>query len=526
MRRPVGGFRQPAQKVQAGPIARPYTLPAPVGGWNAKDSIGNMPPTDAVYMVNFFPRTGDVVQRNGFTSWATGLGGQVNAVFSYNSGASSKLFASSGSNTYDVSAGGAVGAAVISGRSSDHWIHAQYTTDAHPYLWITNDGGDPPYVYDGTSWQQVTGVSAPIALTGVTTTLLSYVAVMKERLWFIERNSMRAWYLAAGAVSGALTEFNLGSVFARGGSLIAMALWPVQGGFGAQDLVVFATDQGELAVYQGTDPASASTFTRVGTYYFGKPVGAKCLQRFGQDLLIMNTEGISPLSQGRFFADIGLGQTLTDKIQQAISDAISLYSGNWGWQMRPFPDQNMLIVNIPIAVGQQQQYVMNTITGAWCSFTSINANAWELWNEQPYFGGAGMVGRFWNGTSDAGSNINGDCKQAFNVFEAPGVQKQWTMMQPIFIVNGTVGIQATFNVDFDDTPPSAPIVSTTSTASAWDVALWDVGMWGSDGFIFKPWYGITALGTYGAVRIKTASQNVVRWQATNIPVTVGNILAG
>jgi len=32
------------------------SLPAPIGGWNARDSLAEMNPLDAVQMVNFFLR--------------------------------------------------------------------------------------------------------------------------------------------------------------------------------------------------------------------------------------------------------------------------------------------------------------------------------------------------------------------------------------------------------------------------------------------------------------------------------------
>lgn len=44
------------------------TLPAPTGGWNARDAISDMPETDASAMVNFFPETTDVILRYGSTS--------------------------------------------------------------------------------------------------------------------------------------------------------------------------------------------------------------------------------------------------------------------------------------------------------------------------------------------------------------------------------------------------------------------------------------------------------------------------
>lgn len=44
------------------------TLPSPTGGWNARDAISDMPPTDASAMVNFFPQTTDVILRYGSAS--------------------------------------------------------------------------------------------------------------------------------------------------------------------------------------------------------------------------------------------------------------------------------------------------------------------------------------------------------------------------------------------------------------------------------------------------------------------------
>jgi hypothetical protein len=43
------------------------SVPAPVGGWNARDSLANMSPTDAVQLVNWFPTPTDVSMRKGYT---------------------------------------------------------------------------------------------------------------------------------------------------------------------------------------------------------------------------------------------------------------------------------------------------------------------------------------------------------------------------------------------------------------------------------------------------------------------------
>ena len=43
------------------------SVPAPIGGWNARDSLANMAPTDAVQLVNWFPTPTDVTMRKGYT---------------------------------------------------------------------------------------------------------------------------------------------------------------------------------------------------------------------------------------------------------------------------------------------------------------------------------------------------------------------------------------------------------------------------------------------------------------------------
>jgi hypothetical protein len=47
--------------------AKTASVPAPIGGWNARDSLANMAPTDAVQLVNWFPTPTDVTMRKGYT---------------------------------------------------------------------------------------------------------------------------------------------------------------------------------------------------------------------------------------------------------------------------------------------------------------------------------------------------------------------------------------------------------------------------------------------------------------------------
>ena len=66
--------------------ATTITVPAPIGGWNARDSLGSMAVEDAVTLTNWWPGTNSVILRNGYTKHATGMTGQVESVMTYASG--------------------------------------------------------------------------------------------------------------------------------------------------------------------------------------------------------------------------------------------------------------------------------------------------------------------------------------------------------------------------------------------------------------------------------------------------------
>ena len=61
--------RMPIQERRGARVARPYPMPPPVGGWNARDALSLMKREDAVSLVNWFPRQSDVISRPGYTSF-------------------------------------------------------------------------------------------------------------------------------------------------------------------------------------------------------------------------------------------------------------------------------------------------------------------------------------------------------------------------------------------------------------------------------------------------------------------------
>lgn len=504
-------------------VSTPASLPAPVGGWNARDSLGEMPPLDAVYLTNMFPKTTEVMLRRGYTEHATGLPDQVETLMEYAGASADKLFAISDGKIYDVSSAGAVGAPAVSSLTNSRWQYVNVGTTANNYLMLVN-GVDKARFYTGSAWAK-DGDGAPYDITGVDSADCIQINMFKNRVWLVEDGTLNAWYLPTGQIGGSATKFPLNGVASMGGYLMAMATWTIDAGQGMDDYAVFVTSKGQLIMYKGTDPSSVNTFALVGVWVLGAPVGRRCFINLGGDVLLICQDGVLPISGILQSSRVNPRVALTDKIQWAMSEAISTYGSNFGWQLLYYPESNILFLNVPVDSGMQQQYAMNTISKAWCNFTGWHANCWSLFNDQPYFGGDGFVGHAWNGSTDAGDDIQGDGKQAFNYFKMPGVLKRWTMMRPILSTNGTPAVQANVNVDFDDTPPSAPISFSSVSYGLWDAGLWDAATWGSDDVIQKNWQGVTGLGYCASVRILINAQGInVNWISTDTVFEKGAIL--
>ncbi len=120
---------------------------------------------------------------------------------------------------------------------------------------------------------------------------------------------------------------------------------------------------------------------------------------------------------------------------------------------------------------------MNVLTGGWCRFVGWNANCFELFNDDLYFGdNLGVVQLAYSGSADLTSPIVADMQCAFNWFEEPGRLKRMTMIQPLLTMGGAITPTLAVDVDFATSNVIAP-VSTFMGSVLWGVARWDLDVW-------------------------------------------------
>lgn len=507
-------------------LVKTVSIPAPVKGLNARDAIASMPPDFALTLDNCFCTPTTVDSRGGTSNWVTGITGFIETITHYVSPTKGVLIAAANHKIYDVTAQGTVGSAKISGLTNNRWQSANFSTPGGNYLYMVN-GADSPILYDGTNYTAITGISTP-AITGVTTSTLIHVNVFANRLWFVPVNSQSVYYLPTNSIAGAATAFPLASVLQLGGYIMAMMTWTIDNTQGVQEYAVFITSEGECLVYQGYDPSFAATFTLVGRFAMGRPIGRRCFVKIASDNCIICADGIVSLSK-ELTTDRNESQTFSYNIVNLINNDVAAYKSNFGWQPVYYPIGNKIIINVPQTENNTlYQYVMNTITGAWTTWNkvnnSFNAACWDVFEDVLYCGVNGSVVVADIGTDDNGASITWDIQPAYSYFENLGQEKYFTMVRPIILSQENIKLSYILNVDYKSLDPPTPPIS-VAIGSPWNTSPWNISAWTGASVITKNWLGVGGIGYAAALHMSGSTKGMsASLQSIDYVYEVGGVL--
>lgn len=495
-RRPV--FGNPRQ-------ARPKTFPAPVRGWVTNQNLSAAPEQAALVLDNWFPTQTGVRLRGGTALHAT-LGGAVTALWTYQSGNTEFLFAADAGNIYNVTSVAdpdVAPTAEVDSLTGGDWTFVQFETSGGTFL-VGVNGADTPLQFDGSAFANSTMTGS-----GLTPSNLSHVWPFKNRLFFIESGTMKAWYLTVGAITGTLTQFSLAGVFKKGGALLFGATWSLDSGDGPDDLCVFVSTLGEVAIYQGTDPSSASTWAIVGRYDIARPLGKEATIQAGGDLLIATEEGIVPLSEAIRKDPAALSLSAVTRAIEPDWNVAVRERGGLAWSMHKYSLRNMLVVGMPAidASVAPLSYVANLETGAWCRFTGVpwdvRAQA-ELLGVHYVGGGNGKIYRTETTGSDAGDVYVCDCVMHFDHLGSMGPVKTINLARASFRATRAFNAKVSGSVNYDVRLPAAPSSVADSTEDAWDEGEWDDAVWDSSSpqLVTSRWQALSKLGFVFAPQVQ------------------------
>lgn len=395
------------------------------------------------------------------------------------------------------------GILVLTGLNSADFSWVNFATSGGNFL-VAANGVDSVLNYNGAAW------SNP-AITGVTSSTLEFVWAFKSRLYFLQKNTSKAWFLPVDSVAGAAVALNIGAELNLGGRLVAGGSLTYDGGFGPDDLWVVISEEGEVIIYSGSDPTSATDWSLVGTFRVGRPIGNRCLLKIGGDLAVLTQDGVISLSNSLKIDRAAEQQAaFTGRIRKAFADQYALTGTEDGWQIMTWAAGHYAFVNIPISTGNTYyQYVMNVLTGAWTRYTGVNATCWATLGDALYFGTSnGYVMEFGIAGSDFGESINALCVAAFNNMKRPGFVKHVKSARVLSRATGAYQIGLNVAVDFTVTDLAVSSIGFSGGgggSALWDTAVWDVSVWGgvSGTLVNGAWMGVSSMGYYLAAVILT-----------------------
>ncbi len=397
-----------------------------------------------------------------------------------------KLFAATGSTIHDVTVKGSPTSAVTL-LSNGRWQHVNVSTIAGNYLLCVN-GADAMRQFDGTSW---TTPAITVDSLAYDTAQWSNLAWHKNRLWAVKENSLDLYYLQVASIAGPATRFPIATQALKGGRIVSVGSWSVDGGAGLDDLLVVVLSTGHVAIYNGDNPAS--NMFLVGTYKIPEPLGERGLVKAGADLAILTEAGPVLLSQVLSSSETTQrAKTLSGPIQPSFIEEHGSNAASFGWEAVEYPNEQLVIVNVPIAeLVTSHQYVLNTAEArapAWCRWTGLNAVCWAMHAGHMYFGDvSGRVCHYGGETTDNGELITATWLTAFSTFKR-ATQKLVKRVRAV--IKGPVGYFPTVvsRTDYDDAPLSiSSTIALNPPQAVWDVALWDVGLWQGDAVPVARW---------------------------------------
>jgi hypothetical protein len=533
---PVRPFKTP-RRAAAAQTAQSVVIPAPTGGLNYRDPISAMSPQDALVLTNMIPRQQGVELRKGYQVHATAVTvasvpQAVDSVFSYTAPnpANNKVFMAANGNIYDVTASGAPVLAVTgTGSTNDDWWTTQFSTAADTFLLAVSPGAGY-WTYSTTSgWVNRTGT-----VTGMTTAVRT-VAVWKRRVWFTFEGSSNVGYMdTVDAITGTVTSFPMGSILRNGGSVSALFNWTIDAGFSVDDFLIAVGTEGDVAVWEGTDPTSATTFGLKGVWYVGPvPKFGSYFTPFGGDVMIVSELGLVPMSRlitGQYSQDVQAGGPAS-KIQSVFAPLVRKLRNNRYFNVFVVPSSEVLVIKLPNDGGTFRQFAMNVTTGAWCEFVGMPMRCATVIGGQLYFGtddGLTCKGLFGDrdgvDTVGAGGNyVEGDVQTAFSHFGTPAQNKKFSMVRPIFIALSAPSVKLAINTQFQLSPVGGSPFYLADDSGVWSAAVWNVATWAGQN-TYQGWAGTNGLGYYGSLRMKVRGLPQTVFTSSHVLFETGGVM--
>lgn len=536
-------MRRPASKGMKPRKAQAVSYPTPSEGLISNRNLalpqGQAP--GAAMLENWFPTPQGARLRRGMARRASLPGDSATrSLFTYINGPIEELYAANDAGIWNVSVvqsaydqiispepgyiigpedGVAIGwRSVLAADSvwtstNGQWSTVQYSTAGGSFL-IGVNGTDVGFIYNGTDWEPL-AITFPATHPTLTTADLSFTWVYKNRIYFIEKNTLNVWYLPVDQIGGALTLLPMGGIFSRGGNMLFGQSWSLStgGDGGLSEQCVFVTTEGEVAVFQGLSPDANQGWEKVGVYRVGKPLGQRAWIRAGGDLVIATSIGFIPLSKAidTDYAALGLiavSNRIADEWRAAVQTR-----GLEGWHCELWAEGSMTVIGTPTPDDLQPlTLVVNADSGAWCRFTAWQPYGMETFRGKLFMGSIlGRVQEAWVGGSDEGQPYTATALPLFYDLGTPFQLKMARNARATIRSSYPISPRVTARFDWNMSMPPAPSASLIPIGNEWDNGIWDQSIWNAEpgAFLWQQNVSVGGSGYAASVAVQVTSASLV-----------------
>jgi hypothetical protein len=510
---------------------RLHPISLPTRGVNYRTAYDAMDPRDAIAMTNIISDSKGLSTRMGYRVWASGLpsAGAVGTLMSYYpttakiTGAavqqtitkvSGQLFAATNNQIYDITTSGTGPwtPQLPEEAPSNFWSWRNFNNAAGSFLIACNHEGSY-WLYSGpgfdsgfsngfsvagVGFRKVTKGSNPDQIQNVDPDLFCFTMAWKKRLWFVEKDSTRAWYLPPDQITGNATQFDFGPQFRHGGHLALLVNWTVDGGEGMDDYLVAISSEGDVVVYRGYDPDSAgedpNAFALHGIWYVGPlPAGRRQVNIYGGDVNILSARGLTPISRlvtpggPEAKVDISASANVDPILKELIGDT----PDSPNWYVDYLPNEDYGVIGTPEVLAQEGTKIfLRSNLGAWSLILDLPILCWVNHDHVTFAGSntekgtGGTVFLMFKDKTDhadidgiGGATIRSRLVPAYTGGETPWGYNSVTMIKPTMLYSMTPSIAVKILSDYAIQAFVFTPTQSITDAAVWDLSLWDSGKW-------------------------------------------------
>ena len=468
---------------------------APLKGLSLSSALSTGDPMTAPILINWVLEEDRIKVRGGTRKISTpDAGFPIEMLLPY-TGPTPRMLAAVRGKIHNAT----TGVSIATGFTSNDWAFTMFANlSAQKYLMAVN-GTQGVYSYNGTTWA-ASVVTAPAGKTWIVPNNFHLILAHMNRLWFADPNNLSVYYLPVQTIAGEVKELPIGALLKKGGSIVAIASWSIDGGAGMDDRLVIFTSQGECVIYEGLDPDS--NWQLVGIYKLDTPMSKHCVVNFGGDLYVQVSTGLIPMSV-MIRAETELLGKMDKNVLSAFLDN-QKYFATAGWQTVLDPTSGHVICNMPMgSKNYYRQLVRKMHVAYWVEWRNTRARCWQ-W----------LSGDLWcadddgnvyiydeDNLNDNGRSIYVDVQLAWSLYKSPAI-KHFKMIRPFIFTDGVPRPLIDVRTDYNDrAPTNAPDTTFTAPGGIWDTATWDTDDWALGALPYSAWQGVGSIGRVGAPRL-------------------------